>query len=45
MPVNLLASQLAALSVPSKAVRMDGTLPLDQLVARIRHAVPAHDPA
>jgi len=41
MPVSLLQSQLAALAVPDAALRMDGTLPLDQLVAAIRQALAA----
>ncbi|HPF23545.1 MAG TPA: gluconokinase, GntK/IdnK-type [Hyphomonas sp.] len=44
MPVSLLQSQLDALTVPPAALRMDGTLPLAELVARIRNAL-APDPA
>lgn len=40
MPVSLLASQFAALTVPRQALRMDGTLPLGDLVAEIQQALP-----
>jgi gluconokinase len=41
MPVSLLRSQLEALTVPRSALRMDGTLPLTELVERIRVALGA----
>ena len=43
MPVSLLQSQLAALTVPADALRIDGTLPPDALVQGIQRALP--DPA
>ncbi|MEZ5947344.1 MAG: gluconokinase, GntK/IdnK-type [Hyphomonas sp.] len=45
MPVSLLESQLAALTVPAGAARMDGTVPTDCLVTAIRAALPPADPA
>lgn len=45
MPVSLLESQLAALDVPSGAVRMDATRPVGELVQILQAALPAADPA
>ena len=45
MPVSLLRSQLDALSVPAGALRMDGSLPLADLVREIAASLPPPDPA
>lgn len=45
MPVSLLESQLAALDVPSAAVRMDAGRPVGELVKMLQRDLPAPDPA